>query len=161
MKNLRGVVDVTSGYAGGQVDQPTYEQVSGGQTGHAEAVQIKFDPTVISYRQILEVFWLTHSPTRRNRQGNDIGPQYRSAIFYHSEEQKRTAEVLQQEYEQQQIFSGPMVTEIVPFTNFWPAEEYHQNYFEKNPDQPYCQTVIDPKIAKLRQKFAPLLKASR
>ncbi len=146
-KRLRGVSSVTPGYAGGTVANPTYEQVCKGNTGHAEAVRIEFDPERISFEKLLTVFFRLHDPTTANRQGNDVGTQYRSAIFYHSQEQKNTAEKLKSG------ISGA-VTQIVPYTTFYPAEDYHRNYYEKNSYQPYCQYVIDPKIAKLMKEFA-------
>lgn len=152
-QRLNGVVAVKSGYAGGTMDKPSYEQVSMGTTGHAEAIQIKFDPKVISYEKILEVFWKTHNPTTPNRQGGDVGPQYRSVIFYHSEEQKKIAETMKQGLEKEQAYSQPIVTEIVPFTNFYSAEDYHQNFYNQNRGYGYCQLVIDPKINKLTKEF--------
>lgn len=158
-QNVRGVWSVVSGYAGGSMDHPTYEQVSSGNSGHAEVVQIEFDPIVVSFEQLLEIFFLTHNPTTLNRQGNDIGTQYRSVIFTHSEQQKNAAERVKSRLESEHVFDDPIVTEIVPFGKFFKAEDYHQDYFANNPDQPYCQAVINPKLAKLRQKFAPLLKS--
>jgi peptide-methionine (S)-S-oxide reductase len=153
---LKGVDKVVSGYMGGSVDQPTYEQVCGGNTGHAEVVQISYDPAVISFADLLEVFFVVHDPTTLNRQGNDTGTQYRSAIFWHSPEQKAIAEAtvsgLTGEY------SNPVVTEITAATTFWPAEDYHQDYFANNPRQPYCQFVVAPKVVKVRAKFATRLK---
>ncbi|MCX7859892.1 peptide-methionine (S)-S-oxide reductase MsrA [Chloroflexus sp.] len=149
-----GVQDVVSGYTGGHVPNPTYRQVCDGNTGHAEAVQIRFDPTQISYRELLEIFFSIHDPTTLNRQGADVGTQYRSAIFYHSEEQRQIAEQLVRELSEQQVFRDPIVTEIVPATTFYPAEEYHQEYFARNPYQPYCQFVVAPKVAKFRKLFA-------
>ncbi|WP_322513440.1 peptide-methionine (S)-S-oxide reductase MsrA [Chloroflexus sp.] len=149
-----GVQDVVSGYTGGHVPNPTYRQVCDGDTGHAEAVQIRFDPTQISYRELLEIFFSIHDPTTLNRQGADVGTQYRSAIFYHSEEQRQIAEQLVRELSEQQVFRDPIVTEIVPATTFYPAEEYHQEYFARNPYQPYCQFVVAPKVAKFRKLFA-------
>lgn len=149
-----GVQDVVSGYTGGHVPNPTYRQVCDGNTGHAEAVQIRFDPTQINYRELLEIFFSIHDPTTLNRQGADVGTQYRSAIFYHSEEQRQIAEQLVRELSEQQVFRDPIVTEIVPATTFYPAEEYHQEYFARNPYQPYCQFVVAPKVAKFRKLFA-------
>ena len=146
-KRLKGVESVTPGYTGGTVPNPTYEQVSTGTTGHAESIQITFDPKRISYGKILEIFFHLHDPTTINRQGNDVGPQYRSAIFYHDETQKRIAE------ETKQTIHGA-VTEIVPYTMFYPAEDYHRDYYAKNSYQPYCQVVIDPKIQKLIHEYA-------
>jgi len=156
-QELRGVEKVTSGYAGGSVPNPTYEQVCAGRTGHAEAVEIVFDPEVISYDELLEVFWKTHDPTTPNRQGGDVGTQYRSAIFFHDDEQRRRAETSKAALEAARVFPSPIVTEIVPYTNFYPAEDYHQDYFRSNPAQPYCRVVIAPKLDKFRQQFAPRL----
>lgn len=149
-----GVHDVVSGYTGGHVPNPTYQQVCTGNTGHAEAVQIRFDPDRISYRELLEIFFSIHDPTTLNRQGADVGSQYRSAIFYHSDEQRQIAEQLVRELTEQRVFRDPIVTEIVPATTFYPAEDYHQEYFARNPYQPYCQFVVAPKVAKFRQRFA-------
>ncbi|MBI4426441.1 MAG: peptide-methionine (S)-S-oxide reductase MsrA [Candidatus Kerfeldbacteria bacterium] len=158
-KQLRGVTAVISGYAGGSMPNPTYEQVCSDQTGHAEVIQIEFDPEIISYQQLVEVFFLTHDPTQLNRQDNDVGAQYRSVIFYHHEAQQAAAEAVKQKIEAEGIYDRPLVTEIVPFDQFYPAENYHQNYFANNPDQPYCQTVISPKVAKFRKKFISILKS--
>lgn len=155
---VRGVESVVSGYAGGHVVNPSYEQVCGKQTGHAEVVQITFDPAALSYRDVLQIFFATHDPTTPNRQGNDIGPQYRSVIFTHSDEQKRDAEAVIAELSATGIFSGPIITEVTGFTNFYPAEDYHQGYFRDNPNQPYCHFVIDPKVTKFRKQFADRLK---
>ena len=155
---LDGVTDVVSGYAGGHIQNPTYRQVCDGTTGHAEAVQVRFDPTKISFREILEVFFSTHDPTTLNRQGNDVGPQYRSAIFTHSEEQRRAAAELIAELNESGAWPNPIVTEVTPFTNFYPAEEYHQEYFANNGRQPYCQYVVAPKVAKFRKQYAARLK---
>jgi len=157
-QNLRGVERVVSGYAGGSPAYPTYEQVCRGTTGHAEAVQLTFDPEVISYPEILDVFWRTHDPTTPNRQGYDTGTQYRSVIFVHNGEQKTVAEQSKAAAGSAGLWPNPIVTEIVPFTNFYPAEEHHQDYYRSNPDQPYCQVVIDPKIRKLKKDFADKLK---
>lgn len=156
--DLEGVEEVVSGYAGGTVPNPTYEQVCTGTTGHAEAVRIIFDPEVISYEEILTVFWKTHDPTTLNRQGADVGPQYRSVIFYHSDEQKRTAESSKREMDASGLYRNPIVTEIVPFTTFYEAGEFHREYYRRNPDQPYCRLVIDPKIEKFRRDFRFMLK---
>lgn len=156
--DLKGVVKVTSGYAGGSKPNPTYEEVCGGATGHAEVIQVTFDPSVISYEQLLEVFFLTHNPTTLNRQGNDAGTQYRSIIFYHDDTQRSTAERVKENITSEKVYDGKIVTTIEPFTNFYPAESYHQNYYANNPDQGYCQMVIDPKVAKFRKKFKALLK---
>jgi peptide-methionine (S)-S-oxide reductase len=155
---LRGVVDVVSGYSGGHVVNPTYEAVCSQQTGHAEVVQLSFDPTVVSYRELLEVFFTIHDPTTPNRQGNDVGPQYRSVIFYHSPQQKATAEAVMAELEAAGVWGAPIVTELKAFEAFYPAEDYHQEYFKRNPHQPYCSFVVAPKVAKFRQKFYDRLK---
>lgn len=155
---LRGVESVESGYAGGTVDNPTYEQVSGGRTGHAEAIKIEFDPAMIKYTDLLNVFLATHDPTTLNQQGNDIGTQYRSAIFYTSESQRDQAKLFIEQFENDKTFDDPIVTEVSPLVKFYPAESYHQRYYEQNESKPYCSFVISPKIAKLRAKFSPLLK---
>lgn len=157
-EQLRGVESVVSGYAGGHVENPTYEQVCGMKTGHTEVVQVTFDPAVVTYRDVLEVFFATHDSTTPNQQGNDIGPQYRSAIYYHSEEQKNTAEALIAELIAEKAFPNPIVTEVAPLTRFYPAEDYHQGYFRANPYQSYCSFVVSPKVAKFRKKFAEKLK---
>jgi peptide-methionine (S)-S-oxide reductase len=156
--DLIGVKDVVSGYSGGHKDNPTYQEVCSETTGHAEVVQIKFDPTLLSYEDLLRVFFTVHDPTQLNRQGNDIGTSYRSAIFYHSEEQRRSAEKVIAEITAESIFDKPIVTEIAAFDKFWPAEDYHQEYFANNPNQPYCAGVVAPKVAKFRQKYAARLK---
>jgi peptide-methionine (S)-S-oxide reductase len=156
-EQLKGVEKVVSGYCGGTVSNPTYEQVCTGRTGHAEVVQVTFDPNVISYREILDVFFATHDPTTKNRQGADVGTQYRSAIFYHSLEQKETAERRITELNAEQIWPAPIVTEVVPLATFYPAEEYHQGYYRGNPVQGYCRAVISPKVAKFRKQFADKL----
>lgn len=153
-RELRGVEDVVPGYAGGRVVDPTYEQVCSGRTGHAEVAQITFDPAVISYAELLDVFWATHDPTTLNRQGADVGTQYRSVIFCHSAEQRETAERSRREAEASGRWSDPVVTEIEPLTTFYAAEGHHRDYYRQNPDQPYCRAVIDPKIAKVRSRFA-------
>jgi peptide-methionine (S)-S-oxide reductase len=157
-QNLRGVERVESGYSGGHVDRPTYEQVCREITGHAEVVQIQFDPAVVSYREVLEVFFAVHDPTTLNRQGNDVGTQYRSAIFFHSAEQERIARDLIAELNAAGIWPRPIVTEVTPFQQFFKAEDYHQNYFRDNPNQGYCSYIVAPKVAKFRQKFADRLK---
>jgi peptide-methionine (S)-S-oxide reductase len=157
-QELKGVISVESGYSGGQVDHPTYKDVCTGRTGHAEVCQITFDPAVLSFKDVLEVFWKTHDPTTLNRQGNDHGTQYRSAIFYHSEEQRALAERLKSELDKSGAWDRPIVTEISPFTKFWKAEEYHQNYFRNHPDQGYCAYVIAPKMEKFRKVFGDKLK---
>lgn len=151
---LEGVEDVVSGYIGGHIPDPTYQQICNGDTGHAEAVRVIFDPRAISYREILGVFFAIHDPTTRNRQGNDVGTQYRSAIFFHSAEQKAAAEALVRELESERVFGAPIVTELAPAGTFYPAEDYHQEYFRNNAYQPYCQFVVAPKLAKFREKFA-------
>ncbi|GAB4576281.1 MAG: peptide-methionine (S)-S-oxide reductase MsrA [Anaerolineae bacterium] len=156
---LKGVTDVVSGYAGGHVENPTYKAVCTGTTGHAEVVQITFDPAVITYRDLLDVFFTIHDPTTLNRQGADVGPQYRSVIFTHSPEQRTIAEQTIRELEQAQLWPNPIVTEITPLDRFYPAEDYHQEYFARNPYQGYCRVVIAPKVAKFRQKFMERLKA--
>ena len=156
-QKLRGVVNVSPGYTGGSVDNPTYEQVSSGTTGHAEAIKFEFDPMLISYRELLEVFFATHDPTTLNRQGNDVGPQYRSTIFYTDEEQKNSAEKIIQELNLANAYPNPIVTTIEPLIKFWDAEDYHKNYFERNQNAPYCQVVINPKIKKFKEKFASLI----
>lgn len=155
---VRGVEDVVSGYAGGFVVNPTYRQVCDGRTGHAEVVRVTFDPSVITLREILEIFFAIHDPTTLNRQGADVGPQYRSAIFYHSPEQKATAQAVIAELNAARVFDKPIVTEVTAATKFYAAEDYHQEYFRKNPYQPYCQVVVSPKVAKLRKSFAAKLK---
>jgi peptide-methionine (S)-S-oxide reductase len=155
---LRGVERVISGYAGGTVAFPTYEQVCSGRTGHAEVVQVDFDPNVISYREILEVFFTIHDPTTRDRQGADVGTQYRSAIFFHSPEQQATAQAVIDETNAAGIWRAPIVTQVEPLDRFYPAEAYHQNYYELNQYQPYCQIVIAPKVAKVRERYLARLK---
>jgi len=156
--DLKGVDSVVSGYSGGHVDQPTYKQVISGTTGHAEVVRITFDPVVVSYKELLEIFFTIHDPTTLNRQGPDVGTQYRSAIFYHTAEQQAIAEETLREIEGAKLWKDPIVTEITPFESFFPAEEYHQDYFKRNPTQGYCQVVIAPKVAKFRQKYFQKLK---
>ena len=153
-QRLKGVESYLPGYAGGEVSNPTYEQVCSGTTGHAEAVQIKFNPEIISYEKLLEIFWHTHNPTTLNRQGNDEGPQYRSVIFYHNDKQKEMATKSKQEVEKSGLYKEPIVTEITPFTNFYEAEDYHKNYYDNNRNQGYCNFVIDPKIHKLLSEFS-------
>jgi peptide-methionine (S)-S-oxide reductase len=155
---LKGVVEVVSGYSGGQAANPSYEAVCTGETGHAETVQVTFDPQVITYRQILEVFFTIHDPTSLNRQGADVGTQYRSAIFYHNQEQKAVAEQLVREQVAEKLWDKPIVTQLVPFSMFYPAEAYHQEYFKRNPYQGYCMIVIAPKVAKFRKKYLEMLK---
>ena len=158
-QNLKGVESVTSGYAGGAGSSPSYEDVSTGQTGHAEVIQVEFDPGMISYEQLLEVFFASHDPTTPDQQGGDVGPQYRSIIFYTSDQQKKSADKYINDLEASGTFDAPIVTEIKPLDKFFEAEGYHQQYFQNNPDKPYCQVVINPKLAKMRQKFSKLLKS--
>jgi peptide-methionine (S)-S-oxide reductase len=155
---LAGVERVESGYSGGHTPNPTYRDVCSGTTGHAEVVRVTFDPSVISYREILEVFFAIHDPTTPNRQGNDVGTQYRSAIYYHSPRQKAIAEQLIAELAAAKTWNSPIVTEVAPAAAFYRAEDYHQGYFRNNPGQPYCQLVVAPKLAKFRQKFGTRLK---
>ena len=155
---VKGVHSVESGYAGGSKDDPTYREVCSGMTGHAEAVQVHFDPKVVSYRNLLNVFFAIHDPTTLNRHGADAGTQYRSAIFYHDEDQKKTAEDLIKELNEQKIWDRPIVTEIAPLDKFYMAEDYHQEYFANNPYQPYCQAVVAPKVSKFRKHFLEMLK---
>ena len=150
---LKGIERVDSGYAGGHVPKPTYEQVCTGDTGHAEVVQVTFDPAVITYREVLEVFFTIHDPTTLNRQGADVGTQYRSAIFYHTAEQKATAEAVMAELETERVWSDKVVTQLVPYETFYPAEEYHRDYYRRNPNQGYCRIVIAPKVSKLRKVY--------
>ena len=157
-KDLRGVERVVSGYAGGTVENPTYEQVCGGRTGHAEVVQITYDPEVVSFRDLLDVFFTIHDPTTKDREGADVGPQYRSIILYHDAEQKEAAESAIAELREKGVWRAPIVTEVVPLEKFYPAEAYHQDYYEQNPRQRYCQIVIAPKVAKFRQQYLANLK---
>lgn len=158
-EELRGVEEVRSGYAGGSVVRPTYQQVCTGATGHAEAVRIVFDPRVISYADILRIFLASHDPTTLNRQGADIGTQYRSAIFTHSDAQAANAREILDEVTEAKLYADPIVTEVTPFTNFYEAEGYHEDYFARNPEQAYCRAVIAPKVAKFREKYRARLKA--
>jgi peptide-methionine (S)-S-oxide reductase len=158
MEELKGVEKVESGYSGGHVANPTYEDVCAEETGHAEVVQVTFDPDVISFRDLLHVFFTVHDPTTLNRQGNDVGEQYRSVVFYRTPEEKATAEKVVEELEAEGLWGKPFVTEIVPFKEFYAAEEYHRGYFRRNPRQPYCQAVVAPKVAKFRAKWASRLK---
>lgn len=155
---LQGVHSVESGYMGGQVDNPTYEAVCSGRTGHAEVVQLRFDPKVVTFRDILEIFFAIHDPTTLNRQGHDVGTQYRSAIFYHSPEHKQVAQDVMAALAAEQVFPQPLVTELLPASQFYLAEAYHQEYFARNPFQPYCSYVVGPKLAKFRKQFAAKLK---
>ena len=158
--DLKGVRKVESGYSGGTVPEPSYEQVCDGGTGHAEVINVEFDPNEITYRQILEIFFTTHDPTTMNRQGADVGEQYRSVIFYHDPKQKEVAEEVIREVAESKIWDRPLVTQVVPFKAFYKAEDYHQEYYAKNPTQGYCQVVIAPKVLKFRKKYAHLLKSS-
>jgi peptide-methionine (S)-S-oxide reductase len=155
---VEGIKSVMPGYTGGTVNNPSYEQVCTGKTGYAEATQIKFDPRIITFEKILDIFWHTHDPTTLNRQGNDVGTQYRSAIFYHDENQKNIAEKSKNELEEEGVFKDPIVTEITPFSNFYAAENYHKNYYENNRTAPYCNFVIEPKIHKLLLKYGNEIK---
>ncbi len=158
-QDIKGIESVVSGYAGGHVENPTYEQVCTKTTGHAEVVHITYDPSVISYRELLEIFWVTHDPTTLNRQGNDIGPQYRSAIFYQNEEQHQLALASKKAIEESGVWDNPIVTEITPLTNYYEAEEYHQNYFKRVGERnPYCVYVVSPKVQKFKKLFADRLK---
>jgi peptide-methionine (S)-S-oxide reductase len=156
---MKGVVSVESGYIGGHVERPTYEAVCGGRTGHAEAVRITFDSEIVTYRELVEVFFVIHDPTTLNRQGHDVGTQYRSAIFYHSPEQKRIAEEVIASLTNEQVYQNSIVTELVPATTWYEAESYHQEYFAKNPFQGYCTAVVGPKVMKFRKHFATRLKS--
>lgn len=157
-KRVNGVISVVSGYSGGSVDNPTYDEVCTGRTGHAEAVQVQYDPKIISLENILEIYWYTHDPTTPNRQGNDVGTQYRSAVFYHSPNQKEIALKVKNDLENKHVYSNPIVTEITSFSNFYQAEEYHKDYYDNNRSAPYCNYVIDPKVTKLLTKFSSNLK---
>lgn len=157
---IKGVEKVVSGYTGGNIQNPTYEQVSNGSTGHAEAIQITYNPRIISYNDLLFIFWRTHDPTTLNSQGADIGTQYRSAIFYHNQRQKKSAILSKEAIEKEKLYDKKVVTEIVPFTNFYSSEEFHQKYYVNNPNQPYCKIVIDPKMAKLRKELTKFLKST-
>lgn len=157
-ESLNGVKAVISGYSGGHIKNPSYREVCDGRTGHAEVTRIQFDPTVISYAELLEVFWATHDPTTLNRQGNDVGTQYRSVIFYHDQEQQRIAELSRQAAQESGTWPNPIVTEISPLINWFAAEDYHQDYFANNPEQPYCAYLIRPKMDKFKKAFADKLK---
>ncbi len=159
-EQLQGVISVKSGYAGGKTENPTYEQVCSGTTGHTEVVQISFDPTKITYRELLEVFFVIHDPTTLNRQGADVGTQYRSVIFYRSPEQKKVAQEMIRELDASGTWDKPIVTAVEEFRNFYPAEDYHQGYYRHNSTQPYCQAVISPKLVKFRKKFLTKLKSA-
>ena len=155
---VRGIEDVESGYCNGQTVQPSYEQVCSGATGHNEVVKLRYDPAQISVREILEVFFLIHDPTTLNRQGHDSGTQYRSGIYFSTPEQQAVAQALLQEMAQSSVYDRPLVTEVLPLANYWPAEDYHQDFFDRNPTQGYCQAVAAPKVAKFRKTFARLVK---
>lgn len=159
-EEVKGVKSVVAGYAGGQKKNPTYRQVSSGSTGHAEVTRIVYDPSVVSYEQLLEVLWHTHNPTTKNRQGADVGPQYRSVIFYHNDEQREIAEKSLKKTDQSDLWEDPIVTEIEPISNYSKAENYHQNYYENNPNAGYCTVVIAPKLKKFRKDFSHMLKDS-
>lgn len=152
-QRIKGVVSVVSGYTGGTQENPTYEQVGSGKTGHAEAVQITFDPAVTPFAEVLDIFFHLHNPTQMNRQGSDVGTQYRSAIFYHTEEQKRIAEEIKSKIDASGDYKDPIVTEITPFTKFYPAEDYHKNYYNQNTKAPYCMLIINPKLEKLAKEY--------
>jgi peptide-methionine (S)-S-oxide reductase len=156
--DMKGIESVESGYMGGEIAHPTYEQVCGGRTGHAEVVQLTFDPAVVSFREILQVFFVIHDPTTRDRQGNDVGTQYRSAIYYHSPEQEAAARQVIDELTKDKLFGSPIVTEVAPASTFYVAENYHQEYYARNQYQPYCQYVVAPKVAKFRKQFLDRLK---
>jgi peptide-methionine (S)-S-oxide reductase len=156
-KQLKGVSKATSGYMGGKISNPTYREVCSGLTGHAEVVQVEYDPEEIEYETLLKIFWRTHDPTTLNQQGADVGTQYRSAVFYHDEEQKAKAENVMQALDGSGAFENPIVTEITKASVFYPAEDYHQNYFEKNPDQAYCQAVVRPKVEKFEKAFTEMI----
>lgn len=157
-QNLEGVEKVVSGYAGGHVQNPTYEQVCSGRTGHAEVIQITYDPAKISYEELLEVFWATHDPTTLNRQGNDVGTQYRSVVFYHNDAQQELAQQYKEQLDASETFRDPIVTLVDPMPQFFPAENYHQDYFKRNGQQPYCSFLIRPKVAKFKKDFKGKLK---
>ena len=159
-QQVEGVITVRSGYSGGFVEKPTYEQISTGTTGHAECLNIIYNPSKISFDELLEIFWQTHDPTTLNRQGNDVGTQYRSVIFYHTEKQKSTAEKYKQELDKSRAFERPIVTTLEPFVKFYTAEDYHQNYYNRNGNAPYCQYVVRPKLEKFKKVFSHKLKKS-
>lgn len=152
-KRLKGIISVIPGYSGGNTENPTYEQVCSGTTNHAESIRLEFNPSIISYSKILEIFWHTHDPTTLNQQGNDIGTQYKSAIFYLNKKQKQEALVVKSKIEKEKIYKNPIVTEISKFINFYPAENYHKDYYDKNKDNPYCKLIINPKLKKFLKKY--------
>ena len=157
-QKLKGVISVLPGYSGGSVKNPSYKEVCTGRTGHAEVCNIEFDPGIISFSEILKVYWQTHDPTTLNRQGNDIGEQYRSVIFYHNEQQRKIAEELKERLNSEKVWNDPVITEIVPFEHFYYAEDYHKNYYNNNKDQPYCSIVITPKLEKFKKIFSEKLR---
>lgn len=159
-QQLRGIENVKSGFSGGHIPNPSYKEVVTGTTGHAEVIQVVYDPKIISFEDLLEVFWTSHDPTTLNRQGADVGPQYRSVIFCHNNKQKKIAETFKEKLEREKIFDSPIVTEIAPFSNFYPAEDYHTNYYALHGNEPYCQFVIHPKIEKFKKIFKEKIKAS-
>ena len=160
-QRLDGVLSVKSGYSGGTVKNPSYKEVCNGTTGHAEVIQLTYDKNRISFDELLEVFWKTHDPTTRNRQGNDVGTQYRSAVFYHNEEQREKAEAYKKRLNEEKVYPNPIITEITAFTNYYPAEDYHQNYYNQNSNQSYCQYVIQPKLEKFEKVFKDRLKKAK
>ena len=155
---IKGVIKVQSGYMGGHVKNPTYKEVCNGETGHAECIQVSYNPALVSYAELLEIFWKTHDPTTLNRQGNDMGTQYRSVIFYHTTEQKLLAEQYKKQINDEKAFQNPVITEIVPFTNYYAAEEYHQNYYNLNSEEGYCKFLIQPKLEKFEKIFKNKIK---
>lgn len=157
-KRIKGIVSVMSGYAGGHMDNPTYKDVTTGKTGHAESIQITFDPGIVPYDKLLEIFFATHDPTTEDRQGTDIGTQYRSVIFYHNDKQKYAVESMIQKIEKEGLYKNPVLTQLLPFKNFYKAEDYHQNFYDSNKNYPYCQIVINPKIKKLLKEFKSEIK---
>ncbi len=157
-QDIKGVVKVTSGYSGGLVKNPTYKQICTGTTGHAEALQIVFNPAIVTYSELLQMFWYSHDPTTLNKQGNDVGTQYRSAVFYHNEQQKKEAEYYKKKLDDEKLFANPIVTEITKFETFYPAEDYHQNYYKENGAQPYCMYIIRPKLEKFKKVFGDKMK---
>ena len=157
-ERVRGIIQVQSGYCNGTALQPTYEQVCSGRTGHNEVVRLTFDPAVISVQQILEIFFAIHDPTTLNRQGNDVGTQYRSGIYFHTPQQQQVAQAMLEQLAQERVFDAPLTTELLPEQNFWPAEDYHAQYYARNPSQGYCAAIIGPKLAKFRQTFTQFLK---
>lgn len=160
-KDIKGIVSVTSGYSGGETENPTYREVCSGTTGHAEVARIVYNEDEVSFDELLELFWFVHDPTQLNRQGNDIGTQYRSVVFYHNEEQRIKAEEYKQRLTTEKVWDNPIVTEISPLSNYYPAEDYHANYFELNPGNAYCQAIVRPKVEKFRKVFADRMKMSR